>query len=83
VEDSDVRLTKNEKILLDTEKRSLQTHQAVNAIKFDIAMHKKLKNTQYKVMVEEIDQLQDFKLEFNKKCDFLSQKTDNLTALCN
>jgi hypothetical protein len=45
VEDSDVRLTKNEKILLDTEKRSLQTHQAVNAIKFDIAMHKKLKNT--------------------------------------
>lgn len=46
-------------------------------------MHKKLKNTQYKVMVEEIDQLQDFKLEFNKKCDFLSQKTDNLTALCN
>lgn len=34
-------------------------------------------------MVEEIDQLQDFKSEFNKKCDFLSQKTDNLTALCN
>jgi hypothetical protein len=35
------------------------------------------------VIVDEIDQLQDFKLEFNKKCDFLSQKTDNLTQLCN
>jgi len=35
------------------------------------------------VIVDEIDQLQEFKLEFNKKCDFLSQKTDNLTQLCN
>lgn len=35
------------------------------------------------MIVDEIDQLQDFKLEFNKKCDFLSQKTDNLTQLCN
>lgn len=35
------------------------------------------------MIVDEIDQLQEFKLEFNKKCDFLSQKTDNLTQLCN
>lgn len=83
VEDSDVRLTKNEKILIETEKRSIQAHQSILAMKIDMGMHKKLKNTQYKVIVDEIDQLQDFKLEFNKKCDFLSLKTDNLTALCN
>jgi len=34
-------------------------------------------------MVDEIDELLDFKLEFNKKIDFLSKKIDNLTNLCN
>ena len=45
VEDSDGRFAKNEKILLDTEKRSLASHQAIVAFKCDMAMHKKLKTT--------------------------------------
>jgi len=45
VDDSDIRLTKNEKILIETEKRSIQCHHSINAIKLDMAMHKKLKTT--------------------------------------
>ena len=76
VEASDTRMLKTEKILIETEKRSVQNKQGVVALKLDVAGYKMLKKYQYNVLVKDIDTLLDLKAEFNKKQDFLNKKVD-------
>jgi len=83
VGDSDTRMTTIEKLLSSVEKRAMWNTQEICTLKHDMTLHKKLKQTQYKVIVTEIDNLMDFKLQFNKRLDFLNSKTDTLTTICN
>jgi hypothetical protein len=47
VTDVDLRFTKNEKILLETEKRSFKTALDAQTLMHDFELHRKLKVTQY------------------------------------
>jgi hypothetical protein len=51
-------------------------------LQHDFELHRKLKQTQYQVMVTELDTLKDFKTDVRKKMDYLSGKSDSLAKLC-
>ena len=42
-----------------------------------------LKKAQYKCIVSDIDNLLDFKVDFNKKANFFHKQVEDLTKLCN
>lgn len=83
VETVDTRFIRAEKTLEEANQRSLLCKQGVLALKSDLASLRLLKNTQYMTLNNDIDNLLDFKTEFNKKTDFFSKKVNDLSEICN